>query len=99
MNDAGDTVDVDAPRRDIGGNKGVGFALGEAAKGGVPLILRSVTVNNCGLQASILQLSSETIRTVTGSTKDNGWPGGGNHMGGDSNFGGGVGLNKTMVDQ
>ena len=72
VDNAIDSVDVDAPSRYICRDKSLRLAVDEGFQCIVTLVLGSATVNNSGLDAVALELTGNAIRTVPCSAEHNG---------------------------
>src|SRR6185437_3976695 len=70
VDDVGNVVDVDAARRNIGGNQHTMLAVGKALEGCRALRLAAIAVNNIGVVSQLLQLLRDAVSPVLGARED-----------------------------
>ena len=70
MDHAGQGVDVDAPRDDVGRHEGVGLALGKRIESPLPLPLGAVAVHGNSPYPLRLQLADDPVGAALGAAED-----------------------------
>ena len=72
MDDAGQSVDMDAPRHDVSRHEGICLSLGEGIQSPLALTLRAVAVHRDGTDTVGLELPDDTISPALGAAEHEG---------------------------
>lgn len=82
MDDQGDSLDMDASRRDVRRNKDVETASTELCQGALSLALATVAVDCGGPEPPEAEAARKAVRPSLRPAEDDGWPLGCDRLGG-----------------